>query len=142
MYRIEHTRSPLPYNHSARVHRMQIVMPDAGPPRDSDSYFSPTATQTVRGKKITLPPADKNVVAFLDWHEDNTYGPAVVIDFMKTRQDFSRIGLATTLIDELYATHADKKEIDWGKIMSDYAEKLFHKTKKKFSAPRTRGKLV
>ncbi len=139
---IEHVWSPLPYNHAAPVHRIQIVIRDVDPPKPSDTYFSPTATTTVKGKKIVLSPADKGVVSFLDWHEVAYSGGVqeVAIDFVKTRQDMSRLGLATMLVEELYRMHPDVPTIDYGKIASDGGERLYRRMQKK-DKRNTRAKL-
>jgi hypothetical protein len=133
--------SPLQYNHGARVHRLALVLPEAGPPAPSDTYFAPTEVKTKRGKQ-KVPGADEGVIAFIDWHEVNYYGGEAIptIDYMKTRRDQSNRGYATKLVREFYKMHRDRAEIDWGSIMSDPAEKMFRRFQKE-AKPLTRGKL-
>ncbi len=134
--------SPLQYNHGARVHRLALVLPEAGPPAPSDTYFAPTEAKTTRGKQ-KLPGADEGVIAFIDWHEapPGWELDTVIIDFMKTRRDQSNRGYATKLMREFYRLHRKRDEIDWGKIQSDYAEKLFYRIQKEEKTPRTRAKI-
>jgi hypothetical protein len=136
--RIVQSFSPLQYNHGARVHRLAIVVPEAGPPAPSDTYFAPTEVRSTRRGKQKLPGADEGVIAFIDWHDQ---GDAVVIDFMKTRRDQSNRGYATHLMREFYKLHRNRSEIDWGKIQSDFAEKLFHRMQKEEKKPPARAKL-
>jgi len=49
---------------------------------------------------------------------------------MKTRRDQSNRGYATHLMREFYKLHKKRDVIDWGKIQSDHAEKLFRRMQK------------
>lgn len=128
---VEEDSSPLDYR-VPNVKRLALIDTTATPPATSDDYFAGG------GKKKTKPPTP-GTVAFIDYSLYDG-GDRVFIHYMSTRSDLRKAGLMKKLLDHLYENFKDKKEINWGRVLSDGAEKLFHKYSE-IGQPPTYGKL-
>lgn len=129
-------RSPLAYHRSGDVRRLAVVDPAAGPAPAGDHYFAEVSHKIYTGKSgrrlkhprvEVTPGAADGTVAFLDYHECGPQG--IYVDYMKTRQDYQRRGLARRLVDELIARYPDIKWVDFGKLMNPTAGKIFDEAK-------------
>lgn len=136
---IEQGPTPLDYQTSADIRRLAVVDYDAPPPDPKDTSFAGGTQKTSRGKS-KIKPAEPGTVAFIDYSLYDS-GKRVFIHFMETRRDQRKKGYASQLLDRLYKDHHDKEEINWGRIMSDEAERLFMQYKSRGPGPETRGKL-
>lgn len=128
-------RSPLEYHRSGDVRRLAVVDPASGPAPAGDYYFAAVPRNIYTGKngrrlkrpRVEMTPgAADGTVAFLDYHE---YGPhGIYIDYMKTRRDYQRRGLARRLVEDLIARHPGVKWVHFGKLMNPTMGKIFDET--------------
>lgn len=125
-------RSPLRYRHSAPVMRLSVVDPDASL-LGREMYFAPDVKVGSFGsrKKTVIPGASPGVVAWLDYHLIQGYGPTgrgIYIDYMRTRSDQTQRGHMKRLLEALMAKYPGD-DIDFGDIVSDHVEKVWRRLK-------------
>lgn len=126
--------SPLEYPRPGIFQRFALWSPEAGP--TTERYFAPTERVHRYGKtgKLlktprieTFPGARPGTLAWLDWHQ---LAPGdLYIDFMTVRSDWRSHGLGRQLVEQFYQQVVIPRGyayVDWGQILSDYAERLFH----------------
>ena len=135
---VEQGPTPLDYKTSADIQRLAVVDPSAPSPDPTDTSFAGGIQKTSKGKS-KIKPAAPGTVAFIDYSLYDG-GTRVFIHFMETRRDQRKKGYTTKLLDFLYDKFADAAEINWGKVMSDEAERLFRKYQAREKPP-THGKI-
>lgn len=117
-------KSPLVYDRSPHVERVELVDPSAPPPDPRDTYFAEGWQKIRYGKNGRLlkvprieiiPGAPQDVVAFVDFHE--VMPGYVYIDYMKTREDYKGRGLARILVDALTGKYGVDATYDFGRII-------------------------
>lgn len=138
MIRVLEEPSPLIYPRAGNVQRFALYDPDfvTIPFEVHDAYFAPTQhkvwTSAATGRRLKNPRIEHTpgsrpgTLAWIDWH---LLGPdALYINFMKTRRDWHRQGIARGLVDEFY-THMVEgrgiKLIHWGKVVHPGAWRLY-----------------
>lgn len=121
--------SPLNYPRVwGRARRLSLRDTDAPPPKPDDTYYVPTMTKKVGGKRREkLPGASPGVVAFADYHLQPD--GAVYIDYIHVRHDQQRRGHACRLVDRIYEQFASAPYIDFGEVAHDAIEKLCRRKK-------------
>lgn len=135
---VEQGPTPLDYKTSADIQRLAIVDTSAPPPDPKDTSFAGGVQKGTKGTS-KLKPAEPGTVAFIDYSLYDG-GTRVFIHFMETRQDQRKKGHSSKLLDSLYDKFKDADEINWGKVMSDEAERLFRKYQAREKPP-THGKI-
>ena len=134
--------SPLDYNLDwrAKVQRLALVDPPAGPAPEGDLYFDETHSTTLYGKKnrrlkkprrVVTPGAGDGVIAFIDF----TIFPSVdktvpYMHYARVRSDHQGMGHMRELVAEFYARYgANARWIDWGDVVDEGAGKLYQEYK-------------
>ena len=108
--------SPLTYNRAGNVKRIALRDSSVEEPLDKyDTYFGDQPDSAGVG--------DDTIIGFLDYHTKGTTSagnPYWYIDYMKTRGDFEKQGVATRLVDEFIQRHAPDpgSVVHFGKIMN------------------------
>ena len=138
--------SPLVYHRAGNVKR--IALRDSSveePPgrgefgfADQYSYRNPRTGRTTKKKHLESPGAgDDTIIGFLDYHTKGITrdgNPYWYIDYMKTRGDFEKQGVATRLVDEFIQRHAPDpgSVVHFGKIMNPWMYGIMEKMKEKY----------
>ena len=145
--------SPLEYPSSSDVRRFALFAPElvSVPFESSDTYFSETRTTRRTGPTGRLlkkprvqitPGAPPGTVAFLDWHPR---GPdAIYIDYMKVRRDLRGEGLGRRLVADFYESvvvPSGARYVDWGKVMSEAAWKVYEEARRRYPDVHHHGKV-
>lgn len=98
-----------------------MVNPSAPPPEKKDPYFN--------GPTKKKPGVSKGTVAFLDYLRCKYDGGiSLKILYVAVRRDYQGTGLARKLIDSLFSTQVENKEvkmIDFGEIVSSGIGKIY-----------------
>lgn len=145
--------SPLDYERSDNVYRFALFAPELVdvPFLPGDTYFAVTERvhryganrRLLKKPRIEITPgAQPGTLAWLDWH---TTAPSdIYIDFMKVRNDWRGRGIGRQLVEGFYQHVVDRDAVtyvNWGDIMSDYAEKLFHYMRRQYPHVQHKAKL-
>jgi len=125
--------SPLTYNRAGNVKRIALCDTSVEEPNPSrDAYFNEyqeTERYGVSGRRLKKPRkgklvpgvSDACVIGFLDYHQQakNSDGSTYwYIDYMKTRGDKGKTGVASKLIDQFYETVVQPGDnVHFGKMM-------------------------
>ena len=125
--------SPLQYNRAGNVKRIALCDTSVEEPNPSrDAYFNEyqeTERSGASGRRLKKPRkgklvpgvSDDCVIGFLDYHQQakNSDGSTYwYIDYMKTRGDKGKTGVASKLIDQFYETVAQPGDnVSFGKMM-------------------------
>ena len=115
--------SPLDYKTRADVKRLSLRDPSA-----------PQAAPTLYHEGSN--------VGFVDYStRSSSRGEVVDIHYMSVRDDQRGQGHGRKLVEALYDKFSGAGEIDWGKVSSDAAEKLYQERRASQGGPRTYGKI-
>jgi len=147
--------SPLQYNRAGNVKRIALCDTSVEEPNPSrDAYFNEYQEMErygVSGRRLKKPRkgqlvpgvSDDCVIGFLDYHKKakNSDGSSYwYIDYMKTRGDKGKTGVASKLIDRFYETVAQPGDnVSFGKMMRKEIGHLKDKMKDKYPEVDTIG---
>lgn len=147
------SKSPLVYPSSDDVQRFTLSSRHFAdvPFEASDTYFAETKTTRRTGptgralkkpRVIATPGAEPGTIGFLDWHRT---GPgALYIDYMKVRRDLRGEGFGRQLVADFYESivmPSGVRYVDWGKVMSEAAWKVYEESRRRYPDVHHRGKV-
>jgi|APSaa5957512535_1039671.scaffolds.fasta_scaffold33282_2 hypothetical protein len=128
--------SPLKYTRGGRIERIVLRDSDAPPPHKHDTYFAEktklnwygvSGRRLKKGRPETIPGSGPMDVGFLDYHMMSA--TQVYVDYVKTRRDYTRMGVMSKLLDALFAVNPAATLFHFGKVMSPHVWRYMDKRK-------------